>query len=123
MEAIGQSTFDTVDEKGAAYSVSYVTTDVVAGVLLDKGLGKLGALGKADDVAGAAGDVAKYTDEVAEAANKAGKHADDVAEATKAAAGKVVRESGINSYDEFSKAVSEIGKKTDLTDAPKISEL
>ena len=94
VEAIGQSTFDTVDEKGAAYSVSYVTTDVVAGVLLDKGLGKLRALGKADDVAG---DVAKYTDEVAEAASKAGKHTDDVAKATKEAAKKAVSESGLNS--------------------------
>ena len=69
VEAIGQSTFDTVDEKGVAYSVSYVTADVVAGLLLDKGLGKLGALGKADDVS----------------------------KATKEAAGKAVSESGSNS--------------------------
>lgn len=97
VEAIGQSTFDTVDEKGIAYSVSYVTADVVVSLLLEKGLGKLGALGKADDVAGAAGDVAKYTDEVAEAANKAGKHADDMAKATKETAEKAVSESGSTS--------------------------
>ena len=55
MEAIGQSTFDTVDEKGAAYSVSYV----VASPLLGKGLGKLGALGKADDVSKATKEAVK----------------------------------------------------------------
>lgn len=53
-------------------------------------------MGKADDVSGAAGDVAKYTDEVAEAANKVGKYADDVSKATKEAAGKAVSESGRN---------------------------
>ena len=69
VEAIGQNTFDTVDKKGVAYSVSYVAADVVSSLLLDKGLGKLGALGKADDVS----------------------------KATKEAAGKAVSESGSNS--------------------------
>ena len=30
---------------------------------------------------------------------------------------------GLNSYDEFSKAVNNIGTRTDLTDSEKISEL
>ena len=40
LEAIGQGMFDTADEKGMAYSIGYVTGDVVASVLVDKGIGK-----------------------------------------------------------------------------------
>ena len=51
-----------------------------------------------------------------------------IAEAGKAVKGKVkvkgkVGESGINSYADFSKAVSDIGTRSDLTDAQKIKEL
>lgn len=63
LEAMGQHMFDVADEKGLAYSVSYVTADVVAGILLDKGIGKLKELRKAkklnkiDDVLDTAEDL------------------------------------------------------------------
>ena len=47
---------------------------------------------------------------------------EDVGKSAAEDAGKVV-ESGINSYADFSKAISDIGMRSDLTDAQKISEL
>ena len=76
LEAMGQGIFDTADENGIAYSVSYVTGDVLCGILLDKGLGKVSKLGKMEDVADTAGDMAKAAgnvgDDIAEGALKGG---------------------------------------------------
>lgn len=51
LAAIGQRTADTVEEKGIPYAVSYVAADIAIGILVDKGIGKLKALAKGDDVA------------------------------------------------------------------------
>lgn len=47
LESIGQSMFDTADEKGIAYSSGYVVADVVIAIRTDKGLDKLKSTGKA----------------------------------------------------------------------------
>ena len=108
---IGQSICDTADEKGVAYSSGYIVTEVVTALLADKGLDKLKNVAK----------TGKTADNVADIAEGAGKAAEDAGKAGKTA-GKV-GESGINSYADFSKAISDIGMRSDLTDAQKISEL
>lgn len=86
LEAIGQNVFDVADEKGMAYSVSYVTADVVAGILLDKGIGKLKELRKAkklnkvDDVLNAGDDVINVTDDLTGAGNHGTSVIEDVVE-------------------------------------------
>ena len=90
LEAMGQSTFDNADEKGIAYSVSYIAADTAIGIFLDKGLKKLG---KADDLVKPAGysdeaaDAAKYGDEAADAAMEAAERGDELAKGAEEAAG------------------------------------
>ncbi len=90
LEAMGQSTFDNADEKGIAYSVSYVAADTAIGLLLDKGLKKLG---KADDLVKPAGysdeaaDAAKYGGEASDAAMEAAERGDELAKGVEEAAG------------------------------------
>lgn len=50
LESMGQSMFDTADEKGIAYSSGYVVADVVIAILTDKGLDKLKDVGDAGKV-------------------------------------------------------------------------
>lgn len=85
LEAMGQSVFDTADEEGIAYSVSYVTVDVVAEVLLTKGIGELKNINKAGkvaniakDAADLAGDTARQSGKIGNVAEEVIEHADDV---------------------------------------------
>ena len=48
---LGQQVTDTVEEKGITYALSYVAADVVIGILVDKGIGKIRGLDKTDDLA------------------------------------------------------------------------
>lgn len=96
LESIGQSMFDTADEKGIAYSAGYVVADVAITILTTKGLDKLADAGKtekivnmADDVADAADDAGKAIEKAADAADdaaKAGKEAQEVAQSAETAA-------------------------------------
>ena len=50
LASLGQQVTDTVEEEGITYALSYVAADVVIGILVDKGIGKIRGLGKTDDV-------------------------------------------------------------------------
>jgi hypothetical protein len=83
LEAIGQGIFDTADEEGVAYSVSYVVTDIVITILIDKGIDKLAGVSKAETIVNSAEGTVKYMDDVADVADVVGdaaKHMDDVAD-------------------------------------------
>ena len=101
LEAMGQSTFDNADEKGIAYSVSYVAADTAIGIFLDKGLKKLG---KADDLVKPAGysdeaaDAAKYGDEAADAAMEAAERGDELAKGAEEAAGYADEGGSVSSF-------------------------
>ena len=51
LASLGQQVTDTVEEEGITYALSYVAADVVIGILVDKGMGKLRGLDKTDDLA------------------------------------------------------------------------
>ena len=92
LEAMGQHMFDVADEKGLAYSVSYVTADVVAGILLDKGIGKLKELRKAKKL-NKIDDVLDTAEDLTGVGNNGTSLVDDVVE------------SGLNSVDDIIKGV------------------
>ncbi len=62
LAALGQQASDTIEEKGFAYGISYVLTDAAIGIAVDKGLGKLKGLSKADEISDAAKAVDKLDD-------------------------------------------------------------
>ena len=51
LASLGQQMTDTVEEEGITYALSYVAADVVIGILVDKGIGKIRGLDKTDDLA------------------------------------------------------------------------
>lgn len=87
LEGMGQDFFDRADGKGPAYMAGYAAADIAVGLAVDKGIGKIRGMGKADDVAEAvargADDVPEgllgKVDEVGDVTGEAGKHLDDVA--------------------------------------------
>ena len=82
LASLGQQVTDTVEEEGITYALSYVAADVVIGILVDKGIGKIRGMNKADDVAklGAkVDDVVNVADDL-EAGVKAVEKIDDVAD-------------------------------------------
>ena len=94
LASLGQQVTDTVEEKGITYALSYVTADIAIGILVDKGIGKIRGLDKADDlaklstkvddvvdVADDLGDTMKVVDKIDDVADVV----DDVADITKAA--------------------------------------
>ncbi len=94
LASLGQQVTDTVEEKGITYALSYVTADIAIGILVDKGIGKIRGLDKADDVVNIStkvddvvdvaddlGDTMKVVDKIDDVADVV----DDVADITKAA--------------------------------------
>ncbi len=87
LEGMGQEIFDRADEKGPAYMAGYVAADIAAGIVIDRGIGKLRGMGKADDVAEAVARAADdvpagvmgNADDIGDAAGDIGRHLDDVA--------------------------------------------
>ncbi|NBK94437.1 hypothetical protein D5278_21330, partial [bacterium 1XD21-13] len=87
LASLGQQVTDTVEEKGITYALSYVTADIAIGILVDKGIGKIRGLDKADDVV----NISTKVDDVVDVADDLGDtmkvvdKIDDVADITKAA--------------------------------------
>lgn len=82
LASLGQQVTDTVEEKGIAYALSYVTADIVIGILVDKGIGKIRGMNKADDLAKLStkvDDVVNVADDLGDAAKVVDK-IDDVAD-------------------------------------------